>query len=82
MGPLSLRLLIGGTEGSRTHDLMHAMHVLSQLSYSPVAIFIIGELESAPYLLKLLGAVAWEDTGRSPTQSDKGGGGWARTATK
>ena len=26
----------GGAEGDRTPDLMHAMHALSQLSYSPV----------------------------------------------
>ena len=26
---------IGGAEGARTPDLMHAMHALSQLSYSP-----------------------------------------------
>ena len=25
----------GGPEGDRTHDLVHAMHALSQLSYRP-----------------------------------------------
>jgi hypothetical protein len=29
----------GGAEGDRTPDLMHAMHALSQLSYSPTKIF-------------------------------------------
>ena len=26
---------IGGADGDRTHDLMNAIHALSQLSYSP-----------------------------------------------
>ena len=27
----------GGADGDRTHDLMNAIHALSQLSYSPTA---------------------------------------------
>ena len=29
--------LNGGADGDRTHDLMNAIHALSQLSYSPTA---------------------------------------------
>jgi hypothetical protein len=29
----------GGADGDRTHDLMNAIHALSQLSYSPVFSF-------------------------------------------
>jgi hypothetical protein len=32
------RLLSGGADGDRTHDLMNAIHALSQLSYSPARI--------------------------------------------
>ena len=28
-------MIIGGADGDRTHDLMNAIHALSQLSYSP-----------------------------------------------
>jgi hypothetical protein len=27
--------ILGGADGDRTHDLMNAIHALSQLSYSP-----------------------------------------------
>lgn len=29
--------IIGGADGNRTHDLMNAIHALSQLSYGPTA---------------------------------------------
>ena len=32
-------LCLGGADGDRTHDLLHAMEALSQLSYSPKRTF-------------------------------------------
>ena len=33
-------MIIGGADGDRTHDLMNAIHALSQLSYSPTGSLI------------------------------------------
>ena len=35
-------LLLGGEDGSRTHDLLNAIQTLSQLSYIPIYIWCLG----------------------------------------
>ena len=39
MSPSPL-MILGGADGDRTHDLMNAIHALSQLSYSPTGSLI------------------------------------------
>ena len=36
--PVSMRILVRGDSGIRTHDLLNAIQALSQLSYTPMSI--------------------------------------------
>ena len=38
--PVSMRILVRGDSGIRTHDLLNAIQALSQLSYTPIWVIL------------------------------------------